>query len=291
MKSTFRRGSLKYTVNEKFFDKWSSQMAYILGFTYSDGNIYKNSLAWDIQKRDKILLIKIKKAMNSTYPIAERPNSFRLRMTNQKLNESIARQGIIENKAKRMSLPQIPDKYLSHFVRGFLDGDGWITLRNGRNEADLGFVSGNKRFMENLSKSINSQTNILGRVRQITKITPKGVKSTTYLMEYYSNNAVKVGEWIYSNLKSNDIFLVRKHRKFLRAVKLYKYLFSGSRGVRVIQRRLAMPMSEILNNLYTTKHFDGEKIAKILKVHSSSIYRWLERYQIRYPVHRNISYE
>ena len=57
MKTGFNRNRLKYSVNEKFFDKWTSQMAYILGFTFADGNIYKTSLAWDIQKRDLNLLI------------------------------------------------------------------------------------------------------------------------------------------------------------------------------------------------------------------------------------------
>ena len=40
---SFSRNRLKYSVNEKFFDKWNSQMAYVLGFSYSDGNIYKTS--------------------------------------------------------------------------------------------------------------------------------------------------------------------------------------------------------------------------------------------------------
>jgi len=27
----------RYLLNEKFFDKWSSEMAYILGFWFADG--------------------------------------------------------------------------------------------------------------------------------------------------------------------------------------------------------------------------------------------------------------
>ena len=289
MGTTFTRNRLKYSVNENFFDKWTSRMAYVLGFAFADGNIYKNSLAWDIQKRDVNLLIDIKKAMNSTYPIINRPKSVRLRMSNQRLNESIAAKGLIENKAKRMKLPEIPRRLTSHFIRGFLDGDGWIAKRNNRNEVDLGFASGNKIFLENISHVIFKSIGILGRVREKNKITPKGFKSKTFLVEFYSNNAIKVADWIYSDLKDGDIFLERKYEKYLNAVELYKYLNSGAREVsRVIQRKFKKTMKEILFDLYKNRHLDGVKIAAILGVHSSSVYRWLEKTGVKYVEHRKI---
>ena len=59
-KTGFTRNKLKYSVDESFFDKWTRQMAYILGFTFADGNIHHTSLSWDLQKRDKEILVKIK---------------------------------------------------------------------------------------------------------------------------------------------------------------------------------------------------------------------------------------
>jgi len=69
MKWKFTRGRLKYSVDESFFDVWTSEMAYLLGFTYADGNIYITSLSWDLQKRDLDILEKIKNILNCTYPI------------------------------------------------------------------------------------------------------------------------------------------------------------------------------------------------------------------------------
>ena len=63
MKTGFARNKLKYKVKEDFFESWNRQMAYVLGFTFADGNIYKNVLSWDLQKRDKSVLIKIKRVM------------------------------------------------------------------------------------------------------------------------------------------------------------------------------------------------------------------------------------
>lgn len=288
----FSRNRLKYSVNEKFFDKWNSQMAYVLGFSYSDGNIYKTSLAWDIQKRDKELLLKIKAVMDSTYPIIERTNSVRFRMSNQILIKGALKRGLIEKKSKRMNLPNIPKEFVSHFVRGFLDGDGWIVKRTNRNEVDLGFVSGNEIFLEEISKLIYKNTGILRRTREKNKITPKGFKSITFLLEYYSNNAIKVANWIYGNLLPNDIFLERKYKKYLDSVKLYEYLNSGKNEIiRKLQKVRGKPMKNILQELYIDQHMNAVQIANLLKVHSSSIYRWLSDNGIRYPVHRNYFYE
>ncbi|MEK7472609.1 MAG: LAGLIDADG family homing endonuclease [Patescibacteria group bacterium] len=283
---SFTRNRLKYSVNEKFFNKWSSQMAYILGFTYSDGNIYKSTLAWDIQKRDRELLVKIRRAMNSNHPIKERSHSVRLRISNLKLISGAIKRGLMEKKSKRMILPSIPTKFISHFMRGFLDGDGWVVLRNGRNEADIGFVSGNQKFLENVSLRIFEETGIKGHVRAKFKITPNGFRSTTYLMEYFSNNAVRVGNWIYSHLSQKDLKLRRKYMKYLKAVKLYDYINSGSRGVRVVQKKMKDTMRNILHKFYVENHLNAVQIANILKVHSSSIYRWLEKTGTRHPIHR-----
>jgi len=172
-------------------------------------------------------------------------------------------------------------------VRGYLDGDGWVVTRSGRDEIDSGFVCGNRSFLENLSKMIASETGVVGRVREKKKITPKGFKSTTFLIEYYSAKAVKVLDWLYENLKLNDIYLDRKYKKYLRAKKLSVYLKSGTKKVRVVQKQLQRPLREVLSDLYLDKHLDGVQIANILNVHSSSIYRWLERTGIKYVAHKS----
>src|SRR5260221_9432937 len=173
----FSRGKLKYKVNEKFFDKWTSQMAYLLGFTYVDGNIYKTSLGWDIQTRDRELLLKFKRALNCDYPITNRKNSVRLRISNQILVAGAIKRGLLPKKNLRDLLPDMPDIYLRYFVRGYLEGDGWVVVRKDRNEGNIGFVSGNKEFLEYLCRTINNKLLVQGRVRIKTKITPRNVFS------------------------------------------------------------------------------------------------------------------
>lgn len=103
-------------------------MAYILGFTYADGNIYKTTISWDL-KEDKELLIRMNKEMGSNYPISKQKASYRLRISNPVVVEDLRVLGIFPNKSKTMVFPGIPNKYFSHFARGFFDGDGWVYIR------------------------------------------------------------------------------------------------------------------------------------------------------------------
>ncbi len=288
MKQGFSRNKLKYIVNEQFFDTWSPQMAYILGFTFADGNIYRTSLSWDIQRRDLNILKKINKALESTYKIKlQRRKSYRLRMNNRILIGGAVKMGLLPKKNIRDTLPTVPSELLRHFVRGYLDGDGWIVVRRNRNEIDLGFCSGNKEFLNDLCLTIAKSLNIkLANVRKRLKLTPKKIISTTYMVEYYSANAFKIAQWLYKDLQTNDLFMERKYRTYLQANKLNNYLQSGTKIVRVVQRKIGKPIKEILEDLHLDKKYDGVKIARILKIHSSSVYRWLARTGIKYPIKR-----
>ena len=161
----FRRGCLKYSINERFFKVWSRKMVYILGFTYADGNIYRTSLSWDVQKRDIDILEKINKAMHSTYEIKEqRKSSYRLRVNNQILISGAIKHGLLSKKNIRNEIPMIPRGLIKHFIRGYLDGDGWVVIRREKKEIDVGFASGNEAFLKDLNKVINDILNISGLI-------------------------------------------------------------------------------------------------------------------------------
>lgn len=286
--SKFSRNKLKYSVDEKFFSAWTNQMAYVLGFTYADGNIHKTSLSWDIQVKDKNILYKINKALKSNYPITlQRKTSYRLRINNQLLIRGAITLGLLPKKTIRNCLPKIPVNKIRHFIRGFIDGDGWLILRENRNEFDLGFCGGNGLFVKDINKIICRIVKIpINEVRARTKITSKGLESTTYMVEYFSSNAMKIADVLYGNLKEDDPYLDRKYQTYHKAVQLYDYLKSGTKKARVIQKKFGTSLQNLLSDLYFNKHLDGVGIAKYLDVHYSSAYRWLEQTGIRYSTKR-----
>ena len=279
---TFRRWSLKYSVNEDFFDHWSGQMAYLLGFTFADGSIYKTSLSWDIQKRDLDLLEKINKIINSTYPISVRKRSCRLRISNQIFIRGAVKRGLVPKKNMRDELPKIPERFIRHFVRGFLDGDGWIIIRTGRNEIDIGFSSGNNDILEILSSLIYRELGILGKVRTKDKITPRGIRAITRQLEYYCLNAVELADWLYGGLTTKDLYLKRKYYKYLKAKEIYNLSCKKFKGKRRIQKELGKSLKDILFGLYRNMGLNGMQITKILGTSKSSVYRWLESTGVKY---------
>ena len=61
---------VKRTVNSKFFQEWSSKMAYILGVIVADGSVIKrknrkDSYVMNITSKDRSYLEKIRKAMSA----------------------------------------------------------------------------------------------------------------------------------------------------------------------------------------------------------------------------------
>ena len=55
-----------YEINENFFKTWNSKMAYILGFSCADGNVYKKTLAWDLSNKDDSNLSLLKSSLLMT---------------------------------------------------------------------------------------------------------------------------------------------------------------------------------------------------------------------------------
>src|SRR5699024_1147140 len=61
-----------YEIDTDSFKTWSNDMAYVLGFILTDGNISDN--VFSISQAEDEILTKINRAMASTYPIRGRKN-------------------------------------------------------------------------------------------------------------------------------------------------------------------------------------------------------------------------
>lgn len=126
---------LKKKINKDFFKKWSYDMSYILGFLFADGNITINQRGahyFSFYSMDKDILCFVRKSMASTHKISKRNetsgNVFRLQIGNKEMVEDLCRLGLTKTKARRMKLPNVPQKHLNSFISGFFDGDGnvWV---------------------------------------------------------------------------------------------------------------------------------------------------------------------
>lgn len=193
---------------EDYFDIIDSEhKAYWLGFIFADGNVHKNELSIEIHEKDKALLEQFKEDLNlnSKITIRHRKNTSVccIRMTSSHLCNSLAQYGIIPNKTKNVHhLPEVPIDFLPHFLRGLIDGDGWITIDKS-GYYHIGFVSNYQSVCEDFKKYCNILTNNLCKA----KITRKG---KTPCFQIQGKQATKqLATVLY---KDNTICLSRKYR-------------------------------------------------------------------------------
>lgn len=153
---------IQRTFNKKFFKIWSSDMAYILGFLFADGNIVKtkrNTHFVAFYNTDGKLLHEMRDCMQSTHAIsihkAKLGNVYRMARSRQ-LFEDVKVLGLIPHKAGRMNLPNIPQKYIGDFIRGYFDGDGCVwqgmtdKKRKKPSRAFVRFTSASQEFLKGL---------------------------------------------------------------------------------------------------------------------------------------------
>jgi hypothetical protein len=284
-------GVRKYKINQDFFSEWNSQMAYILGFSCADGNVYERTLSWELSNKSKSnfhLLESFNVAMESEYPIKIMDHSYRLRISHQCILHDIKQLGIIPNKKKVLICPTVPEKYISHFIRGFLDGDGWVVTRirkNGGKEICVGFSNGSYEFMKEVIRYLGW---ILGfkefNLRKREKITKNGKNTLWYQLEFYSNSAYKLLNFLYGSLGEDDLFLKRKYEKFLEAKNFFQEeetsKFLGRKAFNLKEKFKRDPR-EMINTFLLEDNLIPREIASKLGISLSTLYRWMDRCQIR----------
>ncbi len=215
-------------VNRDFFKKWNREMSYILGFFTADGSMNINKRGahfWNIQINDKDLLFKIRDTIKSNHTISVRPKkinqntSYRLQIGSKEMFNDLYDLGIRPNKTKSLSIPKIPNKYLSDFVRGYFDGDGnvWVGFvhkdrKNPLSVVRTVFTSCSKNFLLKLAL-ILEEAGIGHGVLSVTK-------GNYYRLSYSVNGSLKLYSFMYNGLRSSSLFLERKKRVFDRFIKM-----------------------------------------------------------------------
>lgn len=191
-----------YKINTEFFKRWSPEMAYVLGLVLTDGCVYKNTLS--ISQKDPYILEKVNDVMESTYPIRKRRNNGNsyintLSIYRKSIVDDLSKYGIVGNKSLTVDFPNVPDKYLSHFIRGVIDGDGWVQ--------DRGYVmvvtSASPLFAYKLHDLLGSLDYSVRIVKQ----------SDAYrVIVSGKSDIIRLGKWIYNDC--GDLYLPRKRKRF-----------------------------------------------------------------------------
>ena len=202
-------------VSDIFENINTEEKAYWLGFLYADGYISKNTnnVELALQEKDKEHLEKFKKFLNTKNKICYRPktNSYRIMINNKQLHESLVKQGCFNCKSLTMKFPtenQVPSYLLKHFVRGYVDGDGYvgITYYNSEDEKTkhgrLSLTCGSEQFILEIIKSMNWEP----------KKIKKDKRSNALTVEWNNYNVYYKLKTLYEDA---NIYLTRKYQKFI----------------------------------------------------------------------------
>lgn len=169
--NSVRGGQRKYSVNEDFFKVWSHDMAYILGFWWADGNMssergrYNFSICQHV--KDKYILLQILKVIGSNHLLhrSGKRNYCHFSISSKSIYNDILSLGGLPKKSLVIGFPNIPEKYLPDFIRGYFDGDGSISIYDKKYySANCSFSSGSKIMLEGLKKSLKDNYKIIGEI-------------------------------------------------------------------------------------------------------------------------------
>ncbi|MGB3259495.1 LAGLIDADG family homing endonuclease, partial [Paenisporosarcina sp.] len=139
----------KHQVNEHFFKEWTHEMAWILGLLVTDGHIHNSLHSIFFTQKDERILRLIANYMEADYVLTafEKSKTAATLIINSKvMKQDLESLGISAKKSLNVAFPKVPEGFLSSFVRGVIDGDGWV----GHEGYQVNVTTGSLAFAEGL---------------------------------------------------------------------------------------------------------------------------------------------
>lgn len=237
----------KYKVDHNYFSVIDSEYkAYILGFAFADGSVYKHPannrqsvFRIGVQEEDSYILEKLStEAAGGNKYTVKTPSSIRknyksqivVTISSNKLCQDLINLGCHIRKSRDgMEFPKLDDQLIPHFIRGFMDGDGSIIIKKqtykykrktiyhipnphrDRFKLLLAFSSTDRDFLLEVGKHLNvSKTYISEKVRTMVN----------YILWIENKDDVKRSiEYLYHNA---HYYLERKRNKVIEFDKIIK---------------------------------------------------------------------
>ena len=195
----------KYTRNHNYLKNWSNDMAYFLGFFCADGHLdtKRNTIYFQLHKKDDYILQIFYDYFEYNGPLHYRKNTNNVQFNifSKEITQDLKNFGLTNHKSQELKwIEQIPEQYISHFVRGYFDGDGHVGLAQDSNP--------NKKKI--MCKLVSTLPFIQRLKKEFEKIYGKEIGSIkdngSYFELYYSGqqSAIKFLEWIYTDSNENN---------------------------------------------------------------------------------------
>ena len=217
-----------YNRNSHYFDDIDTpNKAYILGILYADGcnTVMHKAIHLSLQEEDKSVLDRIKDEIKYEGPLrfnniqsknSQHKNTWSLVINDEYMSQVLCEKGVVPAKSLILTFPTcIPNRLLRHFVRGYFDGDGCVWFDEKRLKCQTQ-TCGTRDVCENILNLME----IIGCKCFISH--PKQCKDNTVLVRTAANKAsFKFLEWMYGDLRKEDIRMDRKYQTYLKFKEWY----------------------------------------------------------------------
>jgi predicted DNA-binding protein YlxM (UPF0122 family) len=199
--------AITYTRNEHAFDVIDTEeSAYWLGFIAADGNISNGRLRIGLSTKDADHLRKFSKWLAPDMPIYTGINNLgrpvsTFDMGSKYLAEELGKYGIVPRKTYVMKhLPSIPPLLMRHFLRGYIDADGYLSIRS-KTGARFGVVSFNQEIVAEIQEWFIKELDV-----SRTSLISSG--NAWHYRQYGTIQVRKIASYLYSDA---SVYLDRKY--------------------------------------------------------------------------------
>ena len=200
---------------------------YFLGLVAADGWISdkSNRIELTLKESDVTLLRVLRDLFVPGKPLVykEQQHAYRLTLDNKEIHDSIMLFFNTTDKTRSLMFPYgIPDKYIKHYIRGYIDGDGNIDVKKGQRKLANGNINyyygirlrilGTRLFLEGLQFNIK-------RLQTLTfNANPhKKDDENVYYIEYGFSAARSILDWCYDDA---SYYLERKKQVYLNLISM-----------------------------------------------------------------------
>lgn len=210
-----------YPRNELFFNLINTpEKAYWLGFMYADGCVHSTNYEISINITDLEHVEKFKNAIGAinhkitttkkAYGDMKNPKPlYQFSIKDKQLHNDLIKWGCVPQKSLKLKkIPNIPRDYISHFIRGFFDGDGSIHYLKGTNNYRISFTNGSSDFLNDIQKELSTNVS-LGK---------EDNKNTYQLQIAGKHQVMRILNYLYKD-SNETIRLNRKYNTYLECSK------------------------------------------------------------------------
>lgn len=230
--------------NHDYFQDIDSEVkAYLLGFFAADGHIEHRkdydsyTLRICVHLDDVHILMLFNNQITngrSAITVSKSRNIASIALTSKKIGEDLLKLGFDSNKTHSWkTLPKIPEKLYKHFIRGFFDGDGSVSVnprKSGNRIAGFNrnccIACANENILDEISDKIGIKFNKFSKEPCSAVVNGSFANfSKTYYIKLWNLSDLRAfHKYMYDN--SNYYFLRKKHKFDLAIMDDIKYYAS-----------------------------------------------------------------